>query len=153
MARDSQTYKKGFTGEMKSSRRFHALLRVLPLKSSTGEIKGRLSKAEFGALFHDTSNYLPSPPGHTAEEFVSLKPADHTHMLRIYWLLQKEECFPKCTTRNIRWFQKRLCLQNKSQYFKEASQKMDFYLVLKHHGWLWWTLKCRRLLCWWPKQR
>lgn len=79
MARDSQRYKKGFTGEMKSSRRFHALLRVLPLKSSTGETKGWLSKTEFGALFHDTSNYLPSPSGHTAEEFVSLKPADHTH--------------------------------------------------------------------------
>ena len=117
MAHDSQTYKKGFTGEMKSSRRFHALLGVLLLKSSTGGTEGQLSRAEFGALCSNTSNYLPSRPGHTAEEFVSLKSADHTHAPNPL-ALTKRTVFPKGYNQNHQVISKRTLFTEKEPVFQ-----------------------------------
>lgn len=126
-AHDSQKGKKAFSGEMKSSRRLHALLRALQLDGSTAGAKGQFSNADFGPLFSMLPpHHLPSPPSHTAEGFVSLKPADHIHFQNPLTLTNKKQHFPKCIIRTTKCFQKGLCSQNRASISRKGVRKQTF---------------------------
>ena len=56
-----------------------------------------------------TLQTIPSPPGHTAEEFVSLKSADHTHAPNPL-ALTKRTGFPKVYNQNCQVISKRTLL-------------------------------------------